>query len=701
VKARKLKQNDDHVEIEFCVTDTGIGMTQAQQGKLFQSFSQADASTTRKYGGTGLGLTISKTLTELMQGNIWVESTYGEGSQFFFTATFGLADENISCAKASAEKLVELPVLIVDDSVAAREILFNLSESLGFKAELASCGKEALDKLILAEEHDAPFKLVLSDWKMPKMDGIELAEKIAIDGFLTYPPQFIMVTAYDRDDMMNKAAHIKLASSLTKPVSASTLLDTVLKVMGKETIEVDTRKSGRLDFSVAQGLAGAEILLVEDNEINQQIAVELLEMVGLNVTVAKNGKIAVDLVEQKSFAAVLMDIQMPVMDGYTASKVIRKDEKNASLPIIAMTANAMSGDREKCLAAGMNEHLAKPIDPQALYKMLVQWVAPIGKVLSAEKIRKDVVEEVDLPVLAEFDVKNALARMAGNVKFYRSTLKKVVQSEGDAVQRIRAALAEKNYKTAELVAHTLKGVAGNIGANFVVPAAEQLELLFSANLEKGEALVSVNASEKEPESTSEDERNSIEALLIECEVNLTQMVATIEHDQKNALSQAVNNDKQTVFDVNAIKVLLAILKTNISNFDSLASDTLQQIFTYLHADDLSVAANDLASALESYDFDSAERLVLAFEEELISHQTSNTAQTISNEELKGKLTAIGEQIENFDSTVVDAVDDLLEFELVESLVDRLEKIRDALSQYDFDSGEEQLNKLKQLVICKP
>ncbi|MGL1956839.1 MAG: response regulator [Colwellia sp.] len=626
VKARKLKQNDIDITIEFCVSDTGIGMTEDQLGKLFQSFSQADASTTRKYGGTGLGLTISKTLTELMQGEIWVESTYGEGSQFFFTATFGLADEKISF-NHSTDILADLPILIVDDSVAAREILFNLSEGLGFKAETASCGKEALEKLMLADKNNTPFKLVLSDWKMPNMDGIELGEKITSDSLLTSPPKFVMVTAYDRDDMMRKATHIKLASSLTKPVSASTLLDTTLQVMGQEVISTGINQPGQLDLSSAQGIVGAEILLVEDNEINQQIAVELLEMAGLNVTVAENGKIAVDLVEQKSFDAVLMDIQMPVMDGYTASKTIRQDENNLLLPIIAMTANAMSGDREKCLAAGMNEHLAKPIDPQALYKMLEQWVIPTGKVLSIEKIQKDTVEEIDLPVLAEFDVKNALARMAGNVKAYRNTLKKVIKSEGDAVQRIRAALAEKDYKTAELVAHTLKGVAGNIGANFVVPVAEQLELLFSANLEKGEALASVNASEKEPESISEDERNNIESLLIECEVKLTQMVATIEQDQKIALSKTLSNASSNTL-----------------------SNTKQNAF--------------------------------------------DTAQTISDEALREKFAFIGEQIENFDSTVVDAVDDLLDFELAESLVDGLEKVRDSLSQYDFDSGEEQLNKLK-------
>jgi CheY-like chemotaxis protein len=674
IRVKKLKHDENNVTIEFSVCDTGIGMTEEQLGRLFQSFSQADASTTRKYGGTGLGLTISKTLTELMQGDIWVESTYGEGSQFYFTATFGLADQDTTRSRESTEKLINLPVLIVDDSVAAREILFNIAESLGFKPELAASGEEALEKLTLAEESNNAFKLVLSDWKMPNMDGIELGERISRDGFLSTPPKFVIVTAYDRDEMLSNAQHIKLASSLTKPVTASTLLDTTLKFMGQENIDISSRQIGKLDMGAAHGIAGAEILLVEDNEINQQIAVELLEMAGFIVTVATNGQFAVDAIENKTFDAVLMDIQMPVMDGYTATKEVRKNPKNATLPIIAMTANAMSGDRDKCLAAGMNEHLAKPINPQEMYSTLAKWVEPTGKEVSDVTGQLAAFDEIDLPCLPEFDLDSALARMAGNVKAYRKTLMKVVHSEVDAVQRIRAALNEKDYPKAVLVAHTLKGVAGNIGAKLVIPSAEQLELLFTAKVEKGEALIP----------------DEVELLLIECETQLAQMVKTIESDQQNSSP----HKKQKAFDIERIATLLDDLKNKIDCFDSAASETLNDILSLINIEEFTDITTKLESALESYDFDKADQLLLAFEQELNSYNQDDQNDEITQDVLLEKLNVIAEQIANFDSTVVDTVDDLLEFEHEISLIKALEKVRDSLSGYDFDTGEELLNNVK-------
>jgi len=670
IRAKPIKQDNSNVTVEFSVSDTGIGMSEDQLGRLFQSFSQADASTTRKYGGTGLGLTISKTLTELMQGEIWVESTSGEGSVFYFTATFGLAPENTVHIQASPASLANLPVLIVDDSVAAREILFTMSESLGFKAELAASGAEALEKLTLAEQNNQPFKLVLSDWKMPEMDGIELGEKIISDGFLSKPPKLVIVTAYDRDDMLKNGQHIKLASSITKPVSASTLLDTTLRVMGEAEHLNSEIQGGRLDISSAQGIVGAEILLVEDNEINQQIAVELLEMAGLVVTVATNGKIAVETVENKSFDAVLMDIQMPVMDGYTATKEIRKDENNVNLPIIAMTANAMSGDREKCLAAGMNDHLPKPINPQDVYKTLAQWIKPTGKVLSdvkSSQIEHDEGDLVERPNLPEFDVNTALARMAGNVKAYRNTLKKVASSEVDAVTRIRAAVNTQDYQTALIAAHTLKGVSATIGANFVVPPAEKLELLLSEKVDKGKALVV----------------NELEALFLACEVKLTQMVVTIENDQ---LTQKNHENKQS-FNAEEIVKLFIDLKEKIDCFDSSASDVLQNILTFVDEDDLSNTASELNQALETYDFDSAERLLITFEQEMEQLAEQGGSKLIDDEVLLAQLIIIEQQIDNFDSTVVDSVDELLDFEIEPNVYKTLEKMRDALSQYDFDTGQ--------------
>ncbi|TWX63424.1 PAS domain S-box protein [Colwellia demingiae] len=674
IRAKPIKQDENNVTVEFSVCDTGIGMTEEQLGRLFQSFSQADASTTRKYGGTGLGLTISKTLTELMQGEIWVESTSGEGSKFFFTATFGLAEENTALIQASPASLVDLPVLIVDDSVAAREILFTMSESLGFKPELAASGAEALEKLTLAEQNNQPYKLVLSDWKMPQMDGIELGEKIISKDFLSAPPKFVIVTAYDRDEMLKLAQHINLASSITKPVGASTLLDTTLKVMGETQSLLPEIQNKRLDISFAESIVGAEILLVEDNEINQQIAVELLEMAGLVVTTATNGKIAVETVENKTFDAVLMDIQMPVMDGYTATKEIRKDEKHIDLPIIAMTANAMSGDREKCIAAGMNDHLPKPINPQDVYKTLAQWVKPTGKVLSDVQLSQMEHDEVDLPNLPEFDVNSALARMAGNVKAYRKTLKKVASSEANAVERIKGAIDIEDYQTALIAAHTLKGVSATIGANFVVPPAEKLELLLSEKVEKGKALVA----------------DKLDVLFLECEVKLRQMIVTIENDQ---LTQQNHENKQS-FNAEEVTKLFIVLKEKVDCFDSAASDTLQEILTFVNADNLSSTANELNQALEAYDFDRAESLLIIFEQEIEQLASQGSSEPIKDDVLLAQLIIIEHQIDNFDSTVVDTVDELLDFEIESSVYTTLEKMRDVLSQYDFDAGQALVEQIK-------
>lgn len=602
IRARKLKQDakddkdDKSVTVEFSLSDSGIGMTEEQLSQLFQPFNQAGATTTRKYGGTGLGLTISKTLTQMMQGKMWVESTYGQGSKFYFTATFGLAMRDTTRTLATSESLKGLPVLIVDDSLVAREIMFTISVSLGFKPDLAASGAEALEKLFIAEQNNHPYKIVFSDWKMPNMDGIQFGEKIITDSLLSKPPKFVILTAYDRDEMLKEAQHINLASSITKPVSASTLLETTQRVMGEsEYLNADVQV-GKLDISIAQAIVGAEILLVEDNNINQQIAVELLELAGLVVTVADNGKIAVDTLEKITFDAVLMDIQMPVMDGYEATKIIRQNKKHLNLPIIAMTANAMSGDKEKCLRAGMNEHLAKPINPQALYTTLAQWIEPTGKVISDVNSSPVKYTKVDLPEMPGFDTGEALARMAGNVKAYRNILNKVVISEADAVKRIREAIIRNDDKSALLAAHTLRGLSDTIGAIFVVSPAEKLEVLFKEKIENGTQPVP----------------DKLEALLVDCDAKLTKMITTINHE----LQVHNKHDPRQSFDPDKVIKLFIDLKHKIDCFDSTARETLKQILTFVDPENVSDTQSQLNQALEIYDFDNAARLLASYEKEV-------------------------------------------------------------------------------------
>jgi CheY-like chemotaxis protein len=371
-----------------------------------------------------------------------------------------------------------------------------------------------------------------------------------------------------------------------------------------------------------------------------------------------------------------MDIQMPVMDGYTATKEIRLDDKNIGLPIIAMTANAMSGDREKCIEAGMNDHIPKPIDPQEMYKTLSQWIKPTGKDLS--RVKPIITEGSESPVLPGFDVPTALNRMAGNVKAYRNTLKKVVSSESDAVERIKMSLEKEDFQSAVIAAHTLKGVAGTIGANFIVPVAEKLELTFADKIEKGTPI----------------DADELEALLLECEVKLTEMIRTIEADQ----TSQQNTIKSKLFDSEVVANLFLELKNQIDNFDSAASDTLHDILSYITSEKTSSVISELIQALETYDFDKALTLVNAFEQQTKNHTDISKSNTLDHDCLIKRLDVIEQQIQNFDSTVVDSVDELLDFEFEQSVYEALEKIRNTLSEYDFDTGEEQISVIKAMYV---
>ncbi|MBF0280916.1 MAG: response regulator, partial [SAR324 cluster bacterium] len=416
------------IKLRFAVRDTGIGLTEAQINRLFQSFSQADASTTRKFGGTGLGLTISKSLVEMMGGEIYVESVAGEGSSFIFTAEFGQQVIRKETVLVLAEELKGLRVLVVDDNETARQIFQEILESFEFKVEFAFTGGKAIDALTSSEK---PFDLIIMDWKMPGMNGIETTEQIKNHLKLPQVPKIIMCTSYGREELMKKADGVGLDGYLMKPVNPSVLLDTVLQVFGKATTggqpkSLQSRGGQIPEIKGLDGIRGARILLVEDNEINQQVAQELLESQGFFVEIANNGQEGVQKATSEIFDVVLMDIQMPVMGGYQAAETIRKEVLLKDLPIIAMTANAMVGDREKALAVGMNDHVAKPIDPQNLYTTLVQWINAGERELpsSFSKSEKTVeTEEEEFPSeLPGIDSSAGLSRVGGNTKLYRNLL---------------------------------------------------------------------------------------------------------------------------------------------------------------------------------------------------------------------------------------------------------------------------------------
>jgi two-component system sensor histidine kinase/response regulator len=371
VKGRVLEASGDSLLVKFSVCDTGIGMTEEQIGRLFQAFEQADASTTRRYGGTGLGLTISKRLAELMGGDVGVTSELGKGSTFWFTAHLGKGGVP-ERQRVLRSDLRGRRVLIIDDNPPARAVISNLLVGMGFVADEAASGEEGIAMVRQADEAGEPYEIAFVDWQMPKLDGIETCKRIIKMPDLPSPPHLVMVTAYGRDEVLKQAEQTGIESVLIKPVTSSTLFDTTLAVLQTSESSPDIVPSAiSLDVSQTQG---ARVLLVEDNEINQEVALGQLEDAKIQVDLAENGEVAVRMVENNQYDLVLMDMQMPIMDGIEATRAIRLDPRFGDLPIIAMTANAMAADRDRCLEAGMNDHIAKPIEPEELFRVLAQWI---------------------------------------------------------------------------------------------------------------------------------------------------------------------------------------------------------------------------------------------------------------------------------------------------------------------------------------
>jgi len=380
VSVNEVAREGDHIELHMAVRDTGVGMSAEQQGRLFQSFTQADSSTSRKYGGTGLGLAICKQLVELMGGRIWLESTPGKGSTFHFTVRLGWSTHVEDVRPRTLVKADGLRLLIVDDNLSAGEILQAFGQQFQFDVTVVGNGPDALDKVQQAEKAGRPFEVALIDWKMPGMDGIECARLMQSAVHTSQPPAVIMVTVSARDEALKQAQarQVKLQAVLTKPVTASTMLDAVGSALNGAMVCGDTDLDVQAKAPMAE-LAGTRVLLVEDNEVNQELIVALLSMVGVDVVLANNGQAALDMLDGlPDFDCVLMDGQMPVMDGYTAARRIRAQARFAHLPLIALSANAMASDVELALASGMNDHIVKPIEVDTLFSKLAWWIRQAG-----------------------------------------------------------------------------------------------------------------------------------------------------------------------------------------------------------------------------------------------------------------------------------------------------------------------------------
>lgn len=488
IKTTLLEEDSRFVRLQFEVVDTGIGMTKEQCDRLFKSFSQADSSTTRKYGGTGLGLAISKSLIQQMGGDVTVLSEPGVGSRFIFDAKFELASAvEVGRTPEAPIDLADFKVLVVDDNENSRQMLKSVLESFSFNVTTASSGAEAIH-ILENEPIDDTFKLVIMDWMMPNMDGIEASSKIQISEQIPEIPTIIMATAYGREEVSQALQGSTLASDLNgvlyKPFTPSTLLDTVMEALGSGGGLIGSRK----DFSSSEinlsTIKGARILLTEDNKINQQLAEDLLVDAGLTVNIANNGVECLERLSEDSYDAVLMDIQMPEMDGYEATGKIRKGTNQPSIPIIAMTANALKGDKEKCLEAGMSDYLSKPIDPKKLYNTLLKWIKPRDNNAKEDSVAtiQTAKKTWNLPeTLSGVDMEAGLQKAGGNQKTYLKLLHLFRdEHEKDAI-KIKENLEKKDFETARRIAHTLKGIAGTIGAIQLQKSATSLDKILRAD----------------------------------------------------------------------------------------------------------------------------------------------------------------------------------------------------------------------------
>jgi two-component system sensor histidine kinase/response regulator len=590
----------DGVTLRVSVKDTGIGISHENQARLFDSFQQADASTTRRFGGTGLGLAICKQLAELMGGTVGVSSQLGFGSEFWLVARFAPLSQTKRVLLLEGH-LKDRRVLIIDDNESARASLCETLQMLGFRAQAVRSGRDGLTSLSGAQAQLDPYDLVFIDWQMPDLDGFETANQIQTLGLQTIPKLFL-VTAYGREVVQQHSLRSVFDGLIHKPVQASSLFNQIAQVLALQPMAEPFKRSAYSARALSEQLfsiRGAKILLVEDNEINQEVAQGLLTEGGLQVFVANDGQQALEMIHLHQWDMVLMDMYMPVMDGITATQAIRVLKDFETLPIIALTANARQSDLDRCLAAGMNDYVLKPIDPEALSQVLVRWIQAKAASATSESAATSVAKEwvgqgrlerrnrgatqTKVPEnIQGLDVALGLSRTLGKVPLYLSILGKFIKQQSMFTRSFQLALELGHVDEAERLVHTLLSTAGNIGAMSLASEAQQLE----NRLRSGESAESV--------------RVASDSLL----VNLAQLL-----EQLNKSIQPESVLGRVVIDRAEFEAVCHELLVYLKNDDI---DALKTFRT--HHDLLKLALLDdflvLQNLIENYDFPGAYLLLL-------------------------------------------------------------------------------------------
>ncbi len=576
----------DGLEVHFSVKDSGIGLTAEQCGNLFQSFSQADSTTTRKYGGTGLGLAISKDIVSLMRGRIWVDSELGKGSTFHFTVKLDISSKNPTDTVGDLA-LTGVRVLLVDDNASALLIHSWMLENVDMTVDQARDGLEAIHMISESHKSNTPYDLLIIDWKMPRMDGMQVVQNLLNNVEMTCPP-IIMVSSLGREDVISSTVvnNIKLKGILTKPVSSSALLKAVNAALrSDQASEEDSLVSQHGISHFKFNLNGARILLVEDNKMNQELASELLKMARVEVVLANNGQEALDILSQDTqFHCVLMDCQMPIMDGYTATQQIRKVVTLNDLPVIAMTANTMTGDRERSLEVGMCDHISKPLIVDNMFDIITKWIKPFSTSESALTVvqRLNSTEPVEaLPhSIQGIDTNAGLAISMNNVNLYKKMLIRFRDSYKSFEEVFNKSLVDADSSSATRCAHTLKGNAANIGAKSVQLAAERLEEACRAKSDK----------------------SMIDELLKGLLIPLDTVIGAL-----GVVHSEVHSPKEQATHIghDVLMIQLEQLKRLLEESDNDACDAIREIISKSVGSPCASKFNSIASHIEEFEFDAA------------------------------------------------------------------------------------------------